>query len=108
MANSTPLFAITDKSDLKRQIFKVFDDGSIHVYPEAGQDFTVLTDNDAISAVVQFADGVWIGNEVIGETSGNFVPQVGYNGIFVYTNTAVAYMVNGTIMTELNGLARFA
>lgn len=44
----------------------------------------------------KFADGLWVGNSAPIADNGNFVPTVGYNGIFFDFTENKAYVVNGT------------
>ncbi len=60
--------------------------------------------------VKKFVDGLWIGNGIAIDDTGNFSPQAGYNGIFVKFTDGKTYVVNGSNMMNVytgDAIARF-
>ena len=60
--------------------------------------------------VKKFVDGLWIGNGIAIDATGNFSPQAGYNGIFVKFTDGKTYVVNGSNMMNVytgDVIARF-
>lgn len=60
--------------------------------------------------VKKFVDGLWIGNGIAIDATGNFSPQAGYNGIFVKFTDGKTYVVNGSNMMNVytgDAIARF-
>lgn len=60
--------------------------------------------------VKKFVDGLWIGNGIATDATGNFSPQAGYNGIFVKFTDGKTYVVNGSNMMNVytgDAIARF-
>lgn len=58
----------------------------------------------------KFFNGLWIGNSVVENDTGNFVPREGCNGIFVDIDTSMVYVVHDTSMQNVytgDAVARF-
>ena len=54
-----------------------------------------------VGMIKEFLNGLWIGNSVPKDASGNFEGMEGASGIFVNTRTATTYVVNGTEMKNV-------
>ena len=61
--------------------------------------------------IKKFTDGLWIGNSVPKDASGNFMAKKGYNGIFFRFEDNTAFIVNDTVMANIYtgaSIAKFA
>lgn len=67
--------------------------------------------DDDTGVLKKFTNGIWVGNSMPLDETGDFTPKTGYNGIFINTTDAKTYVVQGDQMNPVNTgdfLARFA
>lgn len=55
----------------------------------------------AVGMIKEFYNGLWLGNSVPKDASGNFEGMEGAAGFFINTRTGVVYVVNGTDMQNV-------
>lgn len=54
-----------------------------------------------VGMIKEFYNGLWVGNSVPKNASGNFEGMAGASGFFINTRTGISYVVNGTEMKDV-------